>query len=68
MDLAVTGLIIIVILELILIAILNKKIIDINQHSINADVELFGLIAEIGKVLNSFNIRIKKFENEENEK
>lgn len=68
MDLVITGLIIIVILELVLIAILNKKIIDINQHSINADVELFGLIAEIGKVLNSFNIRIKKFENEENEK
>ena len=67
MDLTIIGLIIIAFLELILIAILYNKIINVDKHSVKADIELFKLIVEISQVMNDFNKRIETFE-QENEK
>ena len=64
MDLTIIGLIIIAFLELILIAILHNKIINVDKHSVKADIELFRLIVEISQVMNDFNKRIETFEQE----
>ena len=55
------------VLELILLAILQKKIDDINKQAIKADIELFKLITEIGQVLDMLNIRIKDLEKDKKE-
>lgn len=55
------------VLELILLAILQKKIDDVNKQAIKADVELFKLITEIGQVLNKLDIRIKDLEKDKKE-
>ena len=57
----------IAVLELILLAILQKKIDDINKQAIKADIELFKLITEIGQVLDMLNIRIKDLEKDKKE-
>ena len=64
MDLTIIGLIIIAFLELILIAILYNKIINVDKHSVKADIELFRLIVEISQVMNDFNKKIETFEQE----
>ena len=64
MDLTIIGLIIIAFLELILIAILHNKIINVDKHSVKTDIELFRLIVEISQVMNDFNKRIETFEQE----
>lgn len=64
MDLTIIGLIIIAFLELILIAILHNKIINVDKHSVKADIELFRLIVEISQVMNDFNKKIETFEQE----
>lgn len=55
------------VLELILLAILQKKIDDVNKQAIKADIELFKLITEIGQVLDMLNIRIKDLEKDKKE-
>ena len=55
------------VLEVILLAILQKKIDDVNKQAIKADIELFKLITEIGQVLDMLNIRIKDLEKDKKE-
>lgn len=55
------------VLELILLAILQKKIDDVNKQAIKADIELFKLITEIGQILNKLDIRIKELEKDKKE-
>lgn len=55
------------VLELILLAILQKKIDNVNKQAIKADIELFKLITEIGQVLDMLNIRIKDLEKDKKE-
>ena len=55
------------VLELILLAILQKKIDDVNKQAIKADIELFKLITEITQVLDMLNIRIKDLEKDKKE-
>lgn len=55
------------VLELILLAILQKKIDDVNKQAIKADIELFKLITEISQVLDMLNIRIKDLEKDKKE-
>lgn len=60
-------LILVAVLELALLAILQKKIDDVNKQAIKADIELFKLITEIGQVLNKLDIRIKELEKDKKE-
>lgn len=60
-------LILVAVLELVLLAILQKKIDDVNKQAIKADIELFKLITEIGQVLNKLDIRIKDLERDKKE-
>lgn len=55
------------VLELILLAILQKKIDDVNKQAIKADIELFKLITEIGQVLDMLNTRVKDLEKDKKE-
>ena len=55
------------VLELILLAILQKKIDNVNKQAIKADIELFKLITEISQVLDMLNIRIKDLEKDKKE-
>jgi len=57
-----TLLLLIALLELILIAIQQKKIKDTYNRGVAADVEIFHLVAEIAKVLRDYEKRIKKLE------
>lgn len=64
---AILLLILVAVLELILLAILQKKIDDVNKQEIKKDIELFNLIVEIGQVLKKLDIRIKDLEKDKKE-
>ena len=64
---AILLLILVAVLELILLAILQKKIDDVDKQSTRADLELFKLITEVGKVLDMLNVRIKELEKDRKE-
>lgn len=64
---AILLLILVAVLELILLAILQKKIDDVNEQEIKKDIELFNLIIEVGQVLKKLDIRIKDLEKDKKE-